>query len=61
MRVELANLNDCAVPFLSHAAVSLCWYYYTMHLDYTLYSLHKRTSYNMLTMPYAVYGVYAIH
>ena len=28
MRAELANLNDCAVPFLSRAAVNLCWYYY---------------------------------
>ena len=27
MRAELANLNHCAVPFLSRAAVNLCWYY----------------------------------
>ena len=26
MRAELANLNDCAVPFLSRAAVNLSWY-----------------------------------
>ena len=26
MRVKLANLNHCAVPFLSHAAANLCWY-----------------------------------
>ena len=26
MRAEIANLNHCAVPFLSHAAVNLCWY-----------------------------------
>ena len=26
MRAELANLNDCAVPFLIRAAVNLCWY-----------------------------------
>ena len=26
MRAELANLYDCAVPFLSHAAVNLSWY-----------------------------------
>ena len=26
MRAELANLNHCAVPFLSRAAVSLSWY-----------------------------------
>ena len=29
MRAKLANLNDCAVPFLSRAAANLCWYYYT--------------------------------
>ena len=29
MRAKLANLNDCAVPFLSSAADNLCWYYYT--------------------------------
>ena len=27
MRSELASLNHCAVPFLSRAAVNLCWYY----------------------------------
>ena len=27
MRAELANLNHCAVQFLSRAAVNLCWYY----------------------------------
>ena len=29
MRAKLANLNHCAVPFLSCAAVNLSWYYYT--------------------------------
>ena len=29
MRAELANLNHCAVSFLSRAADNLCWYYYT--------------------------------
>ena len=29
MRDELANLNLCAVPFLSRAAVNLYWYWYT--------------------------------
>ena len=29
MRAELANLNHCAVPFLSLAAVNLCWYNYS--------------------------------
>ena len=31
MRAELANLNDCAVPFLSRAAVNLWWYHYTRY------------------------------
>ena len=26
MRAELANLNHCAVPFLSRANVNLSWY-----------------------------------
>ena len=26
MRAELPNLNHCAVPFLSRAAVNLSWY-----------------------------------
>ena len=26
MHAELANLNHCAVPFLSRAAVNLTWY-----------------------------------
>ena len=28
MSSKLANLNNCAVPFLSRAAVNLRWYYY---------------------------------
>ena len=31
MRTELANLNHCAVPFLSRAAVNLSWYYLTLY------------------------------
>ena len=27
MRAEIANLNNCAVPFSSRAAANLCWYY----------------------------------
>ena len=30
MRAELANLNNCAVPFLSRAAVNLSWYHSTL-------------------------------
>ena len=26
MRAKLANINDCAVPFLSRADVNLSWY-----------------------------------
>ena len=32
MRAELANLNHCAVPFLSRAAVNLSWYVCTKYL-----------------------------
>ena len=31
MSASLANLNHCAVPFLSRAAVNLCWYYYIFY------------------------------
>ena len=27
MRAKLANLNHCAVPFLSRASANLSWYY----------------------------------
>ena len=33
MRAILANLNHCAVPYLSRAAVNLCWYDY-IHRTY---------------------------
>ena len=26
MRADLANLDHCAVPYLSSAAANLCWY-----------------------------------
>ena len=32
MHAELASLTPCAVPFLSRAAVNLCWYDYTMYI-----------------------------
>ena len=35
MRAKLANLNHCAVPFLSRAAANLCWYYNTAGCDET--------------------------
>ena len=31
MRAELANLSDCAVPFLSRATVNFSWYDSTMN------------------------------
>ena len=31
MRAKFANLNYCAVPFLSRAAVNLSWYYYILY------------------------------
>ena len=35
MRAELANLNHCTVPFLSHAAVNLSWYDSIVYLPKT--------------------------
>ena len=32
MRAELTNLNHCAVPFLSRAAVNFCWFYYIVNI-----------------------------
>ena len=34
MRAKLANLNHCAVPFLSRAAVNLSWYDITVFYTY---------------------------
>ena len=31
LRAKLANLNHCAVPFLSRAIANLCWYSYTVY------------------------------
>ena len=31
MRTELANLNHCAVPYLSRAAAGICLYCYTFN------------------------------
>ena len=39
MRAELANLHHCEVPFLSRAAVNLCWYDYDYDYDYKMYIL----------------------
>ena len=36
MRAKLANLNHCAVPFLSRAVANLCWYYYVLVRSYYL-------------------------
>ena len=36
MRTKLANLNDCAVPFLIRAAVNLYWYYYNTTISITV-------------------------
>ena len=35
MSAELANLNHRAVPFLSRAAVNLCWYRRNLKRDVT--------------------------
>ena len=41
MRAKLANINHCAVSFLSHAAINLCRYYY-------IYIIHiyRKTNHN---------------
>ena len=45
MRAELANLNHCAVPFSSRAAVNLSWYDSTLYSVYTLlYKYKPRTT-----------------
>ena len=40
MHAKLSSLNHCAEPFLSRAAVNLCWYWYTMHMGRTKSSAH---------------------
>ena len=47
MRAKLANLNHCAVPFLSRAVVNLSWYdrtlyTYTIHYCLLLFMLNTR-------------------
>ena len=47
MRTDLANLNNCAVPFLSRAAVNFSWYdhisVYTVYL-YSVYNVYPYIS-----------------
>ena len=45
MRAELANLNHCAVPFLSRGAPNLCWYNTITYLQYKIW--HGVTVYNI--------------
>ena len=61
MRAELANLNHCAVPFLSRAAVNLCGTT-TIHLlncNECLYTSHKNRQ-NESTLCYHRWGGGAI-
>ena len=44
MRAELANLNHCAVQFLSRAAVNLSWYYYSSTTGSTSMGFTKPTT-----------------
>ena len=49
MRAELANLNHCAVPFLSRAAVNLSWYYsraIDLHKDITFSAKNQKHFYD---------------
>ena len=39
MRAELANLNQCALPFLSRADDKLFWYSVIMYLLYTIIAI----------------------
>ena len=41
MRADLAVLNNCAVPFLSRAAVNICWYYILMKQKSLLFVVTK--------------------
>ena len=53
MRAELANLNHCAVPFLSRAAVSLSWYDSTVKLK-DLFIIDEEHEYQSVQI-YTVY------
>ena len=61
MRAELASLTPCAVPFLSRAAVNLCWYYitYDMHTKYTLCTMHYTYVYYVYCMYDISHAIYA--
>ena len=53
MRATLANLNHCAVPFLSRDTVNLCWYHYTymntaLHGHFTTGLIHTSTVYKQI-------------
>ena len=41
------NINHCAVPFLSRAAVNLSWYDTTMYVHCTLYAYCACTLYSV--------------
>ena len=41
MRADLTVLNHCAVPFLSRAAVNICWYYILMKQKSLLFVVTK--------------------
>ena len=42
MLAELTNLNHCAVPFLSRAAVNLWWYDYTPNSNHFVIRVNDR-------------------
>ena len=55
MRAELANLNDCAVPFLSRAAVILwCTIYSIQHVLYRI----RYAACILYIIHYTLYNVY---
>ena len=56
MRADLAVLNNCAVPFLSRAAVNMRWYY-TLHNTYIYYvsDVVKCTEHRAVLLPKVMY------
>ena len=61
MRAELPNINNCAAPFLSRAAVDLSCYYYTS--NHPLFRMMSITlvKYSLYEVPIILDKVLNIH
>ena len=55
MRAKLANLNDCAVPFLCRAVAKLCWYYKLYIIQYTPIKQNNNLKLEIIVEPTCVY------